>query len=196
MPADGEQRVRDIAHHVRAIMQLLELDLDDPNLSGTPERVAQLATELFASPARDSVSGLEKLAWFPNAERYTQMVSVIDVPFYSLCPHHFLPFFGRAHVAYLPRERIAGIGELARVVDVYARRPLLQEQLCEAVVECLASELKPAGAMVVLQARHLCMEMRGAQKSGAIVTTSAVRGEFEERAVRDELWRLVPGGLR
>jgi GTP cyclohydrolase I len=120
------------------------------------------------------------------------MVSLTDVSFYSLCPHHFLPFFGRAHVAYIPRERIAGLGELARVVDLFARKPQLQEQLCEEVVECLERELQPAGAMVVLQARHLCMEMRGVHKSGALAITSAVRGDFEDRVVRDEFLRRVP----
>jgi GTP cyclohydrolase I len=108
-----------------------------------------------------------------------------------VCPHHLLPFFGRAHVAYIPRERIAGLGELARAVDHFARQPQLQEQLCEAVVQCLEDALQPAGAMVVLQARHLCMEMRGVRQSSALATTSAVRGEFEERAVRDELLRLI-----
>jgi len=179
--------------HVRAMMQALELDLDDANLTGTPERIAHLYTELFAAVGGQPVAGLSS---FPNAEQYTGIVAVTDIPFYSLCAHHFLPFFGRAHVAYVPGERIVGLGELARVVDLLARRPQLQEQLSEQVVGCLERELRPAGAIVVLQARHLCMEMRGMQKSGALATTSAIRGVFEDRGLRDEFLRLIPAGAR
>jgi GTP cyclohydrolase I len=193
MPPAGEQRLREIAKHVRAAMQALELDLDDPNLSGTPDRVAELFTELFAAAGAQSAPRLES---FPNADHYAQMVSVTNVPFYSVCPHHLLPFFGRAHVAYIPRERIAGFGELARVVHHYTHKPQLQEQLCEQVASCLERELQPAGAMVLLQARHLCMEMRGEHTSGALATTCAVRGAFADPAVRDELLRLVPDAPR
>lgn len=184
---DGEQ-VRQIAGHVRAILALLRLDLDDPNLVGTPERVARSYLELFAGVHADREPVFQT---FPNTEHYSQIVSVRDIPFYSLCAHHLLPFFGRAHVAYIPAERIVGLSKLARLVEFYARRPQLQERLTEQVIGCLASELKPQGAMVVVQAQHLCMEMRGVQKPGALTTTSAIRGVFRDRAVREEFLQLL-----
>src|SRR3954451_9067892 len=107
------------------------------------------------------------------------MVGVTDIPFHSVRAHHFLPFSGVAHVAYLPQERVVGLSKLARVVDHYARRPQIQERLTEQVIGLLERRLNPAGAMVVLQARHGCMEMRGVRKPGALTTTSALRGAFE-----------------
>lgn len=184
---DGET-ARQIAGHVRAIMELLRLDLDDPNLVGTPERVARAYIELFAGVHADREPVFRT---FPNTERYSQIVSVRDIPFYSLCAHHLLPFFGRAHVAYIPAERIVGLSKLARLVEFYARRPQLQERMTEQVIGCLATELKPQGAMVVVQAQHLCMEMRGVQKPGAVTTTSAIRGVFRDRAVREEFLQLL-----
>lgn len=191
-PADvvRDARIPTIAAHFRAILETLNLDLTDPNLLGTPERVARMYLEIF--------SGLEqgsrpRLTTFPNTDGYSQMVSVRDIPFYSSCAHHFLPFFGRAHVAYLPsaQGRIVGLSKLARVVEFYARRPQLQERLTEQVIDCLVEELRPEGAMVVIQAQHLCMEMRGVQKPGATTTTSAIRGAFEDRPVREEFLDLL-----
>ena len=181
-------KVREVAGHFRAILQALNLDLDDPNLVGTPERVARMYMEVF--------SGLDAgakpvLKTFPNVERYSQIVSVRDIPFHSMCAHHFLPFFGRAHVAYVPNARIVGLSKLARVVEFYARRPQLQERLTEQIINCLEDELRPEGAMVVVQANHLCMEMRGVKKPGALTTTSAIRGTFDSRAVREEFLQLL-----
>ncbi len=183
-----DPRVGEIAAHFQAIMQALKLDLHDANLTGTPERVARMYLEIFA--------GLEagtrpKLKTFPNTEHYNQMVSVRDISFFSMCAHHFLPFFGRAHVAYVPNGRIVGLSKLARVVEFYARRPQLQERMTEQIIDFLVSELHPEGAMVVIEANHLCMEMRGVKKPGTSTTTSAIRGMFENRALREEFLSLL-----
>src|SRR4051794_33236278 len=118
---------------------------------------------------------------FPNDEGYSEMVTVQDIPFYTVCAHHFLPFFGRAHVAYIPKDRIVGLSKLARVVEFYARRPQIQERMTEQIIEFLARTLDPLGTMVVIDANHLCMEMRGIKKPGATTTTSAIRGAFLDR---------------
>jgi GTP cyclohydrolase I len=183
-----DPRVEEIARHFRAILRVLNADPDDPNLVGTPERVARVYLEIFAGLEQGSKP---RLTTFPNQERYGQIVSVRDIPVYSMCAHHLLPFFGRAHVAYVPNGRIAGLSKLARIVDFYARRPQLQERLTEQVIACLEAELRPEGAMVVVQSQHLCMEMRGVQKPGAVTTTTAIRGSFEDRAVREEFLQLL-----
>jgi len=119
-------------------------------------------------------------------------VAVTDIRFHSLCAHHFLPFFGIAHVAYLPKDRVVGLSKLARVVEHYARRPQVQERLTEQVIDLLERRLRPAGAMVVVQARHLCMEMRGVGKAGATTRTSAWRGAFGDARTRQEFLDLLP----
>jgi GTP cyclohydrolase I len=190
--ADGalaaDPRIEAIATHFRAILDALHLDIHDPNLEGTPERVARMYLEVFAGMEEGSRPFLRT---FPNGEGYSEMVAVRDIPFYSMCAHHFLPFFGHAHVAYLPGDTIVGLSKLARAVEFYARRPQVQERMTEQIIECLDSELSPQGAMVVLQGRHMCMEMRGVQKHGAITTTSAIRGAFSNRAVREEFLQLL-----
>lgn len=188
-PAEPGTRTAQVADAFRQVLLALDLDLSDPNLTATHLRVARAYEELFA--------GLREGAeptWrsFPNTEQYSQMVSVVDVPFFSLCSHHFLPFFGSAHVAYIPGDRIVGLSKLARLVDFYARRPQLQERMTEQIVTCLNKRLAPKGAMVVLQARHFCMEMRGVSKPGVLTTTSALSGAFEEGRVRQEFLSLLP----
>ena len=186
--APTDARTRRVAKAFRGVMESLGLDLEDPNLADTPVRVARAYGELFAGLQ----AGTEpELTTFPNAERYSQMVAVTDVPFHSVCAHHFLPFFGTAHVAYLPGERVVGLSKLARIVDFYARRPQIQERLTEQVIDLIDRRLQPAGAMVVLQARHFCMEMRGVGKPGATTTTSAIRGAFEEERTRQEFLNLL-----
>ena len=177
-----------VAERFRGVMEALGLDLDDPNLADTPRRVARSYQELFA--------GLEagnepELRTFPNAEGYSEPVAMTDIAFHSLCAHHFLPFFGAVHVAYIPRERVVGLSKLARVVDFFARRPQTQEALTEQVAGFLDGRLQPAGVMVVVDARHFCMEMRGVAKRGAMTTTSASRGAFaDERRQRRFLAQL------
>jgi GTP cyclohydrolase I len=170
---DEPARVHDIGRHVQAIMALLRLDADDPNLVGTPERVAELYLELLAGeqPPPDLTS-------FPNTEGLHEAVVMRDIPVYSMCAHHWLPFFGQAVVAYVPGARIVGLSKLARVVEHFARRAQVQERLTEQIVACLDEELRPAGAMVVIEARHLCMEMRGVRVPGTLTRTRAVRGAF------------------
>lgn len=119
-------------------------------------------------------------------------MSVGDIPFYSLCAHHFLPFFGSVHVAYQPGDRIVGLSKLARVVEFYARRPQVQERMTEQIVEFLDRRLCPAGVMVVVQARHFCMEMRGMNRAGLVTTTSAIRGALAEERRRCEFLTLLP----
>lgn len=187
--AEPGTRTAQVADAFRQVLLALDLDLSDPNLTATHLRVARAYEELFAGLREGS-----EPTWrsFPNTEQYSQMVSVVDVPFFSLCSHHFLPFFGSAHVAYIPGDRIVGLSKLARLVDFYARRPQLQERMTEQIVTCLNKRLAPKGAMVVLQARHFCMEMRGVSKPGVLTTTSALSGAFEEGRVRQEFLSLLP----
>ena len=183
-----DPRVGEIALHFRAIMDALGLDPTDPNLIGTDLRVAKMYLEIF--------SGLEegaepRIKTFPNTEAYNQMVTVFDVPFYSMCAHHFLPFFGKAHIAYIPNGQIIGLSKLARIVEFYARRPQIQERMTEQVIGFLQEKLTPQGAIVVLEANHFCMEMCGVKKPGSTTVTSAIRGSFLERVVREEFFELL-----
>ena len=184
-----DPKLREVAARFRAAFEALGLDLSDPNLVGTDLRVARAYRELFSG----LYAGAEPfLRTFPNAEGYSEMVAVTGIPFHSLCAHHLLPFFGTAHVAYLPKERIVGLSKLARVVEFYARRPQVQERMTEQIIDLLETRLTPAGAMVVVQARHFCMEMRGVSKTGSITTTSAIRGAFEDSRTRQEFLDLLP----
>jgi GTP cyclohydrolase I len=184
-----DPRVAKIAGHVREIIRILGLKPElDPNLVDTDQRVAKMYLDIF--------SGLDegtrpKLTTFPNQERYTSMVMEKEIPFYSMCSHHFVPFYGHGHIAYIPNERIVGLSKLPRLLEFYARRPQLQERLTEQVAGVLEEELKPQGVMVVIEARHLCVEMRGVKKPGAVTVTSAIRGIFMDKAVREEFLDLL-----
>lgn len=184
----GDGRIDRLAGHVRGLLVELGLDLNDPNLRDTDRRVARLYLEMFA--------GLEggaepKVTTFPNDEGYSHMVMEKKIPFYSMCAHHLVPFYGHAHMAYIPRERILGLSKFARILEFYAKRPQLQERLTEQVVNFLEQGLQPLGAMVVIEARHLCVEMRGVKKPGVVTTTSALRGIFHQRPVREEFLDLL-----
>ncbi len=184
----GQEKLDRLAHHVRGILTTLGLDLRDPNLAETDLRVAKLYLEMF--------HGLEegaepKVTTFPNDEGYSHMVMEKQIPFYSMCAHHLVPFYGHAHIAYIPRERILGLSKFARILEFYAKRPQLQERLTEQVVTFFAEKLQPRGAMVVIEARHLCVEMRGVKKPGALTVTSAIRGIFHQRPVREEFLDLL-----
>ena len=181
-------RIRDIAAHFRKIIELLGLDMADPNLVETPERVAKMYLELFEG----LTEGAEpRVTFFPNEEGYTSMVMEKDIPFYSLCSHHFVPFYGHAHIAYIPNQSIVGLSKMARIVEFYARRPQLQERLTEQIAGFMAEKLTPQGVMVVIEARHLCVEMRGVKKPGALTVTSAIRGIFGTKPVREEFLDLL-----
>jgi GTP cyclohydrolase I len=187
-PETVDASTRRAATKFREFMEALGLDMKDPNLSGTEWRVARAFRELFAG----FYAGAEPaLRTFPNTEGYAETVAVTDIPFHSVCAHHFLPFYGTAHLAYVPKERLVGLSKLARVVDYFARRPQVQERMTEQIAELIEERLHPAGTMVVIQARHLCMEMRGVGKTGLTTTTSAVRGAFEDRRARQQFLGLL-----
>jgi GTP cyclohydrolase I len=185
---DDDRIVGAMAEHMAAIMTELNLDLADPNYQKTPERVAKMYLEMFhglregAEPA---------VTTFPNDEGYHHMVIEREIPFYSMCAHHFVPFYGHAHIAYIPESEVVGLSKLPRVLEFYAKRPQMQERLTEQVAEFLWSRLRPQGVMVVIEARHLCVEMRGVKKPGALTTTSALRGCFADRKVREEFLALL-----
>jgi GTP cyclohydrolase I len=185
---EEDRRVREIARHMGRIIEILGLDRSDPNLIGTPERVAKMYLELFSG----ITEGAEPtVTFFPNDEHYTSMVMEKDIPFYSLCAHHFVPFYGHAHIAYVPNDKIVGLSKMPRILEFYARRPQLQERLTEQVATFLAQKLDPQGVMVVVEARHLCVEMRGVKKPGAMTVTSAIRGIFFNKPVREEFLDLL-----
>lgn len=190
-PAVGDgERVARIAELVRGVLVELGLDLDDPNLSTTHERVAKMYLEMFRGLDQGTKP---RVTTFPNDENYRAMVMEKDIPFYSMCSHHLVPFYGHAHIAYVPGDKILGLSKFARILEFYAKRPQLQERLTEQVVSFLEEELRPRGAMVVIEARHLCVEMRGVEKSGARTVTSALRGIFHERPIREEFLDLLKG---
>jgi len=185
---EQQQKVETIAGHVRGILTALGLDLTDPNLAETDRRVAKMYIEMFHGLSEGAEP---KVTTFPNDEAYSHMVMETQIPFYSMCAHHLVPFYGHAHIAYIPRERILGLSKFARILEFYAKRPQLQERLTEQVVKYLEEKLNPLGAMVVIEARHLCVEMRGVKKPGALTVTSALRGIFHQKPVREEFLDLL-----
>ena len=185
---DEQGKLDTLAYHVRGILTTLGLDLSDPNLAETDRRVAKMYMEMF----HGLQEGAEPtITTFPNEECYGHMVMERDIPFYSMCAHHLVPFYGHAHIAYIPNERILGLSKFARILEFYAKRPQLQERLTEQVVTYLEEKLQPLGAMVVIEARHLCVEMRGVKKPGALTVTSALRGIFHQKPVREEFLDLL-----
>ena len=185
---EQQLKVETIAHHVRGILTALGLDLRDPNLAETDLRVAKMYIEMFHGLAEGAEP---KVTTFPNDEGYSHMVMEKQIPFYSMCAHHLVPFYGHAHIAYIPRESIIGLSKFSRILEFYAKRPQLQERLTEQVVTYLEEKLNPLGAMVVIEARHLCVEMRGVKKPGALTVTSALRGIFHQKQVREEFLDLL-----
>ncbi|HEX5718746.1 MAG TPA: GTP cyclohydrolase I FolE [Thermoanaerobaculia bacterium] len=185
---DEQETLDTVAHHVRGILTALGLDLKDPNLAETDRRVAKMYAEMFHGLKEGSEP---KVTTFPNEENYSHMVMEKDIPFYSMCAHHLVPFYGHAHIAYIPNESILGLSKFARILEFYAKRPQLQERLTEQVVTFLVDKLQPKGAMVVIEARHLCVEMRGVKKPGALTVTSALRGIFHQKPVREEFLDLL-----
>jgi GTP cyclohydrolase I len=172
----------EVARHLEAALARLGLNVTQPDLIETPERVAALWGELFAGLDPEGAPEFTVLA---NADPSAGLVMTRGLRFYSMCAHHLLPFFGRAHLAYLPGLRLAGLGDLTRVVDYFSRRPTLQERIAADVAEYLEKHLEPRGVAVLLEGRHLCMEMRG-QKREAIVESSAYRGVLRDPEPRRE----------
>ena len=179
----------------KAISDIIEAIGEDPKregLLGTPERVAEMYAELFGGMKQDP--RMELKVGFELGHR--EMVVLRDIPFYSMCEHHLLPFYGVAHIGYIPNEegRIVGISKLARVVEVISRRPQLQEKMTTEIADAIMDAIKPAGVAVVIQAEHLCMIMRGIKKPGTNVVTSAIRGIFSRKAAsRAEFFSIIQG---
>jgi GTP cyclohydrolase I len=186
--AAAARKIDRISAAMREVIETLGLDPADPNLAETPQRVAKMYLEMFHGLSEGAEP---KVTFFPNDEHYNSMVMEKDIPFYSMCSHHFVPFYGHAHVAYIPNEKIVGLSKMPRILEFYARRPQLQERLTEQVASFMAEKLEPQGVMVVVEARHLCVEMRGVKKPGALTVTSAIRGIFYNRPVREEFLDLL-----
>ena len=170
------QRAKD---GIKQFLEALSVDTEAPELEKTPSRVTELYSELFSGVGLDT-----KSAWGETfSTDYKGLVAVTGIPFYSMCEHHLLPFIGRAHIAYIPRDgKVIGLSKLARIVDSFARRPQLQERLTSQIADFLDEQLDPLGVAVVIEAEHLCMTMRGARASGAQTRTSALRGTMRSDA--------------
>lgn len=186
----SDKTTQQIAQHIQEIIRLLGEDAHREGLVKTPTRVGeamQFLTQGYMQNAEDILRG----ALFE--EDYRQMVVVKDIPFYSLCEHHMLPFFGKAHVAYIPNGKITGLSKIARVVDVFAHRLQVQERMTTQIKDCIQQTLNPLGVMVVIEAEHLCMQMRGVQKPHAVTTTSDFTGAFNRAETREEFMNLIRG---
>jgi GTP cyclohydrolase I len=180
--------IRRIAEKYRSILNDIGENPDREGLQKTPERVAKALQFLTHGYDLDPQAILRSAMF---REEYQQMVIVKDIEIYSLCEHHMLPFFGKAHVAYIPNGRIVGLSKIPRVVDAYARRLQVQERLTVDIRNCIEQTLEPVGVAVVIEAQHLCMIMRGIQKQHSIATTSAFTGEFNTEKTRAEFMRLI-----
>ena len=183
-----EEKTIKMASHYKEIIKELGEDVDREGMQKTPERVAkamQYLTKGYQQDPKDILLG----ALFK--ENYRQMVIVKDIDFYSMCEHHMIPFFGKAHVAYIPNGYITGLSKIARVVDIYARRLQVQERLTTEIKDAIHSTLKPLGVMVVLEAQHMCMQMRGVEKQNSVTITSDFTGIFKEAKTREEFISLI-----
>lgn len=180
----------ELAAHYKAILNLLGEDTEREGLKKTPMRVAKAMQILTRGYTQDPHKVLTDALF---EEQYDQMVIVKDIDFFSMCEHHMLPFYGKAHVAYIPNGHITGLSKIARVIDIYSHRLQVQERLTEQIMHCINDTLKPQGVMVVIEAKHMCMQMRGVEKQNSITTTSAYSGVFESMKVREEFMSLLRG---
>ena len=183
MDKKQEEVQQELKKHYEAILNLIGEDPAREGLVKTPERVAkamQFLTQGYEQSPEDILRG----AMF--REDYKQMVIVRDIDFYSMCEHHMLPFFGKVHIGYIPNGYITGLSKLPRVVDVFARRLQVQERLTTEIKECIQNTLKPLGVIVVVEAEHMCMQMRGVEKQHSLTTTSDFTGAFKEAKTREE----------
>ncbi len=172
----------------RMILEAVGADLSRKDISTTPKRVANMYAEILDGENKDPSRELEVIL----EEKHDEIILVKDIPLYSLCEHHLLPFIGKAHVAYIPDKRITGLSKLARVVEVLAKRLQVQERLTTSVADVIMQKLRPKGVMVVIEAEHMCMVMRGVKKPGAVTVTSVVRGVFrEDTKTRQEALDLI-----
>jgi len=180
-----------IKEGVRLILEGIGEDLQREGLKETPERVARLYSEIFSQTGKDPLDGIRPTVFH---EQHDEMIIIRDIPFYSMCEHHLIPFYGRAHVAYIPNKegKIVGLSKLARVVENASKRPSLQERLTTMIADSLERLLDPLGVLVIIEAEHLCMSMRGVKKPGHLTITSAVRGVFRtSQKTREEALSLI-----
>ena len=180
----------EISLHVARIIELMGEDPQREGLQRTPLRVARAMAELTSGYAQNPIEILNSAKFH---EDYRQMVIVRDINFYSRCEHHVLPFYGRVHVAYIPNGQVTGLSKIARVVDCFARRLQIQERMTKQIRECIQEALSPLGVMVVVEAQHMCMQMRGVQKQGSYTTTSDFCGAFNQAKTREEFLQLIKG---
>ncbi len=180
--------LKKIEKGVRLILEGIGEDAERPGLKDTPERVASMYEEIFSGLTGEP----EELLKIIEGETHDEMILIKDIPFYSVCEHHLLPFIGRAHIAYIPAGSIVGLSELAKTLEHLAKRPQVQERLTSQLADMIMERLKPKGSMVIIDAEHLCMSMRGIKKPGSRTVTSAVRGIFRTKAsTREEMLELI-----
>ena len=182
-----------MAAHYHEVLKLIGEDPEREGLVKTPMRVAKAMQVLTRGYTMDAHKVLTDALF---EEKYNQMVIVKDIDFFSMCDHHMLPFYGKAHVAYIPNGYITGLSKIARVVDIFSHRLQVQERLTQQIKDCIQDTLKPMGVMVVVEAKHMCMQMRGVEKQNSITTTSAFSGAFEQAKTREEFMNLLRGESR
>lgn len=180
--------IEELKYHYGEILRLLGEDIKREGLQKTPERVSKAMLALTRGYEQNPI---EVLCSARFEEPYNQMVIVKDIPFYSLCEHHLLPFYGHAHIAYIPNGYITGLSKIARVVDIFSHRLQVQERMTLQIRDSIEEALSPLGVMVVLEAKHMCMQMRGIEKEGAITTTSQFSGAFNQAKTREEFLMLI-----
>ncbi len=183
-----DERNPDLEEHYRQILGLLGEDVEREGLVKTPQRVARAMQTLTRGYRMDPKAVLNSAKF---KEDYSQMVIVKNIDFYSLCEHHMLPFFGKVHVAYIPNGYITGLSKIARVVDIFSHRLQVQERMTMQIKECIQETLNPLGVMVVVEAQHMCMQMRGIEKQNSITTTSDFTGAFNQAKTREEFMNLI-----
>ncbi len=176
-----------IKQGVRLLLEGIGEDPSREGLADTPDRVARMYEEIFAGMEETAGEHLTRVFTAENAG----IVLERDITFFSTCEHHLMPFYGRAHIAYLPKDRVVGLSKLARTVEVYARRLQIQEQMTGQIADAVMEYLQPGGVMVVLEAEHMCMTMRGIRKPGSSTVTLAVRGAFEDAALQEQVYRML-----
>ena len=187
---DEKEIKRELALHYHSIVKLLGEDVDREGLLKTPDRVAK-AMMFLTNGYRQDPDEVLKSAVF--SEDYRQMVIVKDIDFFSLCEHHMLPFYGKAHIAYIPNGSVVGLSKIPRVVDIFAHRLQIQERMTTQIKQCIQDNLNPLGVMVVIEAQHMCMQMRGVEKQNSITTTSDFTGVFNQAKTREEFISLIRG---
>ena len=181
----------ELANHYKEVLKLLGENPDREGLAKTPMRVAKAMQILTRGYTQDPHKVLTDALF--EEEKYNLMVIVKDIDFFSMCEHHILPFYGKVHVAYIPNKYITGLSKVARVVDIFSHRLQVQERLTQQIKDCIQNTLHPQGVMVVIEAKHMCMQMRGVEKQNSITTTSAFSGAFEQAKTREEFMNLLRG---